>query len=132
MSHMYICLNKWCNKRLSESYILAKYKKLSGGIAYQSKCKAWRKRFGNIIWRDDQKCDVLKIAMKMVKTNQDIIGEHCIRNDDVFTFSDVDKIAWKNYNEKHMNKEFVWDRHSISGRNSCKPHLIDVHYQELT
>ena len=31
---------------------------------------------------DDQKCDVFKTAKIVVKTNQDIIDEHCIRNND--------------------------------------------------
>ena len=31
--------------------------------------------------KDDQKCDVFKIAKTKVKTNQDISDEHCIRND---------------------------------------------------
>ena len=44
------------------------------------------------MWRDDQKCDVLKIGKSMVKTNQDIIGEQCSRNNDgVQAVSDEDK-----------------------------------------
>ena len=31
---------------------------------------------------DDQKCGVFKTAKSVVKTNQDIIDEHCIRNND--------------------------------------------------
>lgn len=34
------------------------------------------------MWKDDQKSDVFKTAKTMVKTNQDISDEHCIRNDD--------------------------------------------------
>ena len=30
-----------------------------------------------LLQRDDQKCDVFKIVKRMVKTNQDIIGEQC-------------------------------------------------------
>ena len=30
----------------------------------------------------DQKCDVFKTTKNMVKTNQDVIGEQWIRNDD--------------------------------------------------
>ena len=47
------------------------------------------------MWQEDQKSDVFKIAKRIVKTNQDIIGEHCIRNDDgVLVVSDeVKKIA---------------------------------------
>ena len=33
------------------------------------------KRFENVVQWDDQKCNLLKIAKRMVKTNQDIIGE---------------------------------------------------------
>ena len=36
--------------------------------------KAERKRFQNMK-RDDQKFDISKIAKRMVRTNQDIIGE---------------------------------------------------------
>ena len=31
--------------------------------------------------RDNQQCNVFKIAIGMAKTNQDDIGEQCIRND---------------------------------------------------
>ena len=43
----------------------------------------------------DQKCDVSKTAKRMVKANQDIIGEQYIRNDDsVLAVSNEDnKIA---------------------------------------
>ena len=44
------------------------------------------------MWQDDQKCDMFKIAKRMDKTNQDIIGEQCIRNGDgVLAVSDEDK-----------------------------------------
>ena len=32
--------------------------------------------------KDDQKCDVFKIVKGMVKTNQDIVSQQCIWNDD--------------------------------------------------
>ena len=45
---------------------------------------------------DDQKCDVFKIAKRMVETKQDIFDECSTRNDDdVLAASDEDKkIAW--------------------------------------
>ena len=45
------------------------------------------------MWRDDQECDVFKFSKKMIKTNQNIIGEQCIRNydDDVLTVCDEDQ-----------------------------------------
>ena len=54
----------------------------------------------------------MKIAKKMAKTNQGIIGENCMRNDNgMFAVSDEDrKIAWKSYLEKFLNTEFALDR----------------------
>ena len=56
--------------------------------------------------QDDQKCGVFKIAKKMVKTNQDIIGEQCIKNDNgILAVKNEDKkIAWKSYHEKLLNR----------------------------
>ena len=61
--------------------------------------------------RDDQKCDVFKSAKRIVKTNQDVIGEQYIRyGDGVLSLSDDSKkIDWKSY-EKLLNAEFAWDR----------------------
>ena len=58
----------------------------------------------------------LKIAKRLVKTNQDIIGEQCIKNDDgVLTVSDEDKkIACKSYHGRFLNTESAWDRNSLS------------------
>ena len=55
--------------------------------------------------RDDQKCDVFKIAKRMVNTNENMIAGHCIRNDDgVPAVSDEDKkIVWNSYHEKLLN-----------------------------
>ena len=41
-----------------------------------------QKRFGYIMRRDDQKDAVFKISKRMVKTNQDIIGEQYMRSND--------------------------------------------------
>ena len=48
----------------------------------------------------------LKIAKRLVKTNQDIIGEQCIKNDDgVLTVSDEDKkIACKSYHGNSLSQ----------------------------
>ena len=50
-----------------------------------------------------------KTAKRMVKTNQDIISHHCIRNyDDVLPVDDEEKKrVWKNYHEKLLNTEFA-------------------------
>ena len=53
---------------------------------------------------------------RIVKTNEDIIGEQCIRNDDGVLASrdEGKKIAWKSYNEKLSSTEFAWDRNKFS------------------
>ena len=33
------------------------------------------------MWMNDQKCDAFEIAKRMAKTNQEINGQQCIRND---------------------------------------------------
>ena len=66
-------------------YLKAK-KKTRRKTVYQAKCRTERKRPGNVMWKDDQECDVFKFAKRMIKTNENIIGEQCIRNnDDVLT-----------------------------------------------
>ena len=51
---------------------------------------------------DDEKWSVFKIAKRMVQTNQDIIGEHCIKSyDGKLTVGDKEKkTAGKDYLEK--------------------------------
>ena len=59
------------------------------------------------IWQDDHKSEVVNIAKRMVKINQDFIGEQYIRNHDgVRAVSEEDrKTAWKSYHEKILNPE---------------------------
>ena len=54
-------------------------------------------------------CDFFRIAKRMIKNNQDIIAEQCIRtDDDVLQVSKEDeKIVWESQ-EKHFNTRFKW------------------------
>ena len=65
----------------------------------------------------------------MVKTNQDIIGKQCIRDDNgVLAVSDEDKkMTWKSYHEKLSNTQFAWDRNSLSQADTVSgiPYLIE-------
>ena len=57
----------------------------------QAKCKAERKKFGNNMLQNDQKCDVFRTA-NMVKTNQDIAaGQHVRTDDGLLAVGDEDK-----------------------------------------
>ena len=50
---------------------------------YQAKGEAERNPFVVLSQRDDQTCEMFKIAKRMVKTNQDIIEAQCMRNNEV-------------------------------------------------
>ena len=52
---------------------------------------------------------MFRIAKRMVKTNQVIIGEQYVRNDDgALAVSDENKkIAWKIHHEKLLNTKFA-------------------------
>ena len=49
-------------------------KKKTRRAVYQAKCNPDRKRFGNIMWRYDRKCDVFKTEKQMVKFYRNVIG----------------------------------------------------------
>lgn len=66
------CGRSW-NGKVSKKYLEAK-KEIRRAV-YQAKCKSERERFGNVMRRNDQECDVYKIAKGMVKTKQGIIDE---------------------------------------------------------
>ena len=58
----------------------------------QASAETERNRFRDLLQREDHKCDVFNIAKKKVKTNQDIIGDQYVRNDDnVLAVSGEDK-----------------------------------------
>ena len=71
--------------------------------------------FANIQRRDDEKNEIFRIAKEIVKTNQDIVGEKCIRTDDgELAINEQDKKnTWKCYYEKLLNTEFPWDREHL-------------------
>ena len=82
---------EWKQRNKSKEKYLEAKKKAESAV-YQAKCKPQRKIFGKVMWRYHEKQDVFKIAKSMVKTNQDIIGEQQIRNDDgALALSDKDK-----------------------------------------
>ena len=59
---------------------------------------------------------MFKIAKQMKKTNQDVVGEKCIRNDEgnLASTEEEKKLSWKSHYEKLLNTEFDWDRDSLS------------------
>lgn len=58
--------------------------------------------------KDDQKFDVIRISKIVVKTNQDITGNQCIRNNSVLAVKDeYKKIACERHYENILNTELA-------------------------
>ena len=80
------------------------------------------------MWQDDQKYH-FKTAERMVKTNENIINDHCIRSDaGVLAVSEeYKKTAWKSNHMNLLNTEVTWDRKSLSQADTVSrvPCLID-------
>ena len=91
---------EWKQGNSKEPYLAAKRRAKS--VVYAAKKRVEEERFPNLLTRDDQKNEVFKIAKQMTKTNQDIIGEKCVRDDTgELAFDDKSKkAAWKSYYNK--------------------------------
>ena len=67
-----------------------------------------REKFSNIAPNDT---GIFKLAKQMDKTNQDVVGEKCVRNDaGELSLSDEEKMkAWVEHYARLMNVEFEWE-----------------------
>ena len=72
-----------------------------------AKSEAEKERFANISPNDGS---VFKLAKQMDRTNQDVVGENCIRNDKgELSLSDEEKMnAWVEHYARLLNVEFDW------------------------
>ena len=71
----------------------------------QLKQKQKENRFADVLRREGQHNEVFKIAKQMKKTNQDVVGEKCIRNDEsnLASTEEEKKLAWKSHYKKLLN-----------------------------
>ena len=55
--------------------------------------------------------DIYRFVRQMRKSNQDVVGEKCVKNDsgELSTSDDDKKLAWKEHYERLLNVEFPWD-----------------------
>ena len=69
---------------------------------------AEREKFSNIAPNDT---GIFKLAKQMDKTNQDVVGEKCVRNDaGELSLSDEEKMkAWVEHYARLLNLEFEWE-----------------------
>ena len=74
---------------------------------WQAKAKAVEDTFANISPNDSS---MFKVAKQMDRTNQDVVGEKCVRNDaGELSLSDDDRMkAWVEHYSRLPNVEFEW------------------------
>ena len=62
------------------------------------------------------KLDIFKVAKQTIKTNQDVVGEQCVRDDmgKLAYTEDAKKKAWSSHYKRLLNIEFDWDQDSLS------------------
>ena len=83
-------------------------KRLAKHVVWQAKSVAEREKFSNITPNDT---GIFKLAKQMDKTNQDVVGEKCVRNDaGELSLSDEEKMkAWVEHYARLLNVEFEWE-----------------------
>ena len=64
----------------------------------------------------EEKLEIFKVAKQTVKTNQDVVGEQCVRDDmgNLAYTEDAKKKAWSSHYKHLLNIEFDWDQDSLS------------------
>jgi len=70
-------------------------------------------------WKlDENPVHVFKVAKKLMRERQDIEGVKCLRNGSgrIVTSEEDIKETWKEYMEKVMNEEFVWEKNLQSSK----------------
>ena len=81
-------------------------------VVWFAKHESEKSVFANV---SDSDSSIFKIANQMVRTNQDVVGEKCIRNDaGILSLSDDEKMkAWVEHYARLLNVEFDWPSESL-------------------
>jgi hypothetical protein len=87
------------------AYCLAK--KVAGKAVYAAQ-EAERKKFGDMLEKEDRKGNVFKVVKRMVKRNRDVDGGGCIKdcNGDIVVEQEKLLNVWREYFDKLLNEEF--------------------------
>ena len=73
-------------------------------------------RFGEVLRREDNRTEVLKIAKRMCAINHDVIEENCVKNDkgDIAVTDHEKLLAWQKHYERLLNEDFDWNEESLA------------------
>jgi hypothetical protein len=87
-------------------------KRVAKHVVWLAKSEAEKEEFANISPSGD---GVFRLAKQMDRTNQDVVGEKCVRNDaGELSLSDEEKLkAWVEHYARLLNVEFEWPRDQL-------------------
>jgi hypothetical protein len=82
--------------------------------------EAERKKFGEMLQREDGKKNVFRVAKQMVKENRDVVGIGCIKDKEGKIVTEDAKIleVWREHYDKLLNEEFDWNRNCVTSESS--------------
>ena len=102
---------EWQKEGSKEKYLDAKSKAKSGKNVAKEKFSQ--------LESSDGKNFIFKLAKRMKRETQDIVGDKCVKNDEgCLTYNDSAKVkARKSYYERLLNVEFMWNSDSFSDLN---------------
>ena len=88
-------------------------KRLAKLAVYQAKQEASLADFSDIVPKGDK---VFRIAKQMMRENQDVMGEKCVKNDEgeLALTPEAKKAAWKQHYGGLLNVEFPWNSEELS------------------
>ena len=97
------------HKAASAKAAYSEAKRSAKRAVWLAKSEAEKERFANVSPNDGS---VFKLAKQMDRTNQDVVGENCVRNDKgELSLSDEEKMdAWVEHYARLLNVEFDWPR----------------------
>ena len=93
-----------------EAYNLAK--RVSKHVAWLAKFEAEKEAFAHISPNGNE---IFHIAKQMDKTNQDVVGEKCVKNDagELSLSNDQKMKSWVEYYSRLLNVEFEWPSDTV-------------------
>ena len=104
-------------------------KRISKKKVYEAKKRVEEECFANVNQSKDARNELFQLAQCMIKTNSDVTGDKCVKNDEGnLACTDEGKLAaWKQHYQKLLNEEFPWDEEHLVFENPCEgpPPRID-------
>jgi len=103
----------WRQSKVESGILLAK--KVEGKAVHAAQ-EIERKKFGDMLEKENRSGNVVGVVKRMVKRNRDVDGGGCIKdcNGDIFAEQEQLMEVRREYFDKLLNDEFEWNRVSIS------------------